>query len=318
MLSFLNSDSVISNMKIVHFDEVDESEMTELMLACFNHAYTKDHLKKMIRSDRRMPEWGGELYAEEDGKVLGCVGILYPRAKISGEVRKVGGIRNVCSRPSESRKGVIKNLMGRAHEIMREEVDVSFLMTSKSGVAYNLYRKLGYETIHVPPRAYKKVEDRQSDIEFRDQVDPDYVRWMYMNSVEDFSGLVVREEDYRDMAEARGWPDTDKLKIAFKEDKKIGYAMYESSRNSLSVKEFAAERENLKIFLKGLESVSDKDYIVLSYVNPSYKGFLRDMGYKWHQDLWYRVMMKDLRDDTDKIIEAIDKENFHTGIYEIF
>ena len=305
-------------MKIVHFDEVDESEMTELMLACFNHAYSKDHIKKMIRADRRMPKWGGELYAKENDKVLGCVGILYPRAKISGDVRKVGGIRNVCSRPSESRRGIIKRLMKRAHEIMREEVEASFLMTSKSGVAYNLYQKLGYETIQVPPRAYKKVGARQSDVEFRDKVDPEYVRSLYMNSVKDLSGLVVREEDYRDMAKARGWPDNDEVKIAYKDGERIGYAMYESSRNSLSVKEFAAEKGNLGVLLRGLESHSDKDYIVISYVNPSYKEFLQEEGYSWHDDLWYRVMVKGLSDDSDERIKAESKKNFHTGIYETF
>ncbi len=305
-------------MEIVHFDEVDESEMTELMLACFNHAYSKDHLKEMIQSDGRMPGWGGELYAKEDGRILGCVGILYPKAKLSGEVRKVGGIRNVCSRPSRSRRGVIKKLMERAHETMHEEVDLSFLMTSKSGVAYNLYQKLGYETIHVPPRAYKRVEDQQSDIEFKDQVDSEYVRWLYNTSVEDLSGLAVREEDYWKMAKARGWPDNDNVKIAYRNGKKIGYAMYESSRNSLSVKEFAAEGDNLKTLLKGLESLSDKDYVVLSYVNPSYRGFLQKAGYSWHQDLWYRVMVKDLRNGPNEKIKLQNKENFHVGIYETF
>ncbi|MFW5945281.1 MAG: GNAT family N-acetyltransferase [Candidatus Natronoplasma sp.] len=305
-------------MNIVHFDEVDESEMTELMLACFNHTYSKYHLKKMIEADRRMPEWSGELYAEEDDKVLGCVGILYPKVKVSGKVRKVGGIRNVCSRPSGSRRGIIKQLMNRAHEILRENVDLSFLMTSKSGVAYNLYQKLGYETVHVPPRAYKRIEERHPEIEFKDEVDPEYVRWLYMNSVKDFSGLVVREEDYWDMAEARGWPDNDNLKIAYREGQKIGYAMYESSRNSLSVKEFAAEKDNLKALLRGLEGISNKDYIVLSYVNPSHKELLQESGYSWHEDLWYRVMVKDLNDGKDAILKSRDKKNFHTGIYETF
>jgi len=305
-------------MEIVRFDEVDESEMTELMLACFNHAYSKDHLREMIESDRRLPEWSGELYAVENDRSLGCVGIIYPRAKIFGELRNVGGIRNVCSRPSESRRGIIKQLMKRAHDILRDKVDISFLMTSKSGVAYNLYQKLGYETIHVPPRAYKRIEDQQSDIEFRDQVDPEYVRWVYMNSVKELSGLVMREEDYWETAEARGWPDNDDVKIAYRDGKKIGYAMYETSRNSLSVKEFAAEKDNLKALLRGLESISDKDYIVLSYVNPSYRKLLEEAGYSWHEDLWYRVMFKDLRADSDGIIKTEDRKNFHTGIYETF
>ncbi|MBS3781926.1 MAG: GNAT family N-acetyltransferase [Candidatus Thermoplasmatota archaeon] len=305
-------------MEIVNFDEVEDSDMIELNLACFNHTYSKDHIKKMIRSDKRMPDWGGELYAKEKGKTLGCVGILFPRVKLSEETKKVGGIRNVCSRPSKSRRGVVKNLMERAHDTLRQEVELSFLMTPKSNVAYNLYKKLGYETVHVPPKAYKRAEEKETDIEFRDENDPEYIRSLYLESVKDLSGLVVREEDYWDMAEARGWPDNDNVKIAYKEGERIGYAIYESSRNSLSVKEFAGGKGNLVSLLRGLESASEKDYIVISYVNPSYRKLLEEAGYSWHQDLWYRVMCKDLRDETDEKIKTRDKKNFHTGIYETF
>ncbi|MEF8832782.1 MAG: GNAT family N-acetyltransferase [Candidatus Thermoplasmatota archaeon] len=304
-------------MRIVHFDEVDDDEMTDLYLACFDHVYSKDQVRKMIVADRRMPEWGGELYAKEDGKILGCVGILYPKAKISGEVRKVGGIRNVCSRPSESRRGIIKELMGRAHDILREEVEFSFLMTSKSGVAYNLYKKLGYETIHVPPRAYKRVEDRETDIEFKDEEESEYVRSLYLDSVNELSGLIVREEDYWDMAEARGWPDNDNVKIAYKKGEKIGYAMYESSRNSLLVKELGVEKNRLSDLIQGLEANSEKEYVVLSYVNPLQKGLLEDLGYSWHQDLWYRAMVKDLTDAGD-VLSDENRANFHSGIYETY
>ncbi len=303
-------------MEIVYFDEVDESEMTELMLACFNHAYSKEHVDNMIESDRRMPEWGGELYAVEDDKVLGCVGLLYPKARLSGEVKKVGGIRNVCSRPSESRRGAIKKLMERAHEILCEKVNFSFLMTSKAGVAYNLYKKLGYRTVHVPPRAYKRVEGRDTDIEFREEKDPEFIRSSYLDSVEDLSGLVIREKDYFEMAEARGWPDNDDLKIAYLDGERIGYVMCESSRNSLLVKEFAAERGHRKDFLKALESLSDKDYVVISYVNPSYKQILHEEDHSWYDDLWYRVMCKDL--DADEPLKKEEKRRFHVGAYEVY
>ncbi len=300
-------------MEVLHHEDVDESQMTELMLACFDHAYSKDHLEDMISSDKRMPEWGGELYAKEGDKLLGCVGLIYPRAKISGEVKKVGGVRNVCSRPSESRRGVIKKLMKRAHEILEDEVDSSFLMTSKSGVAYNLYKKLGYETVHVPPKAYKKVEDRDPDIEFRDEADPDYMLSLYKRSVEDLSGLVVREDDFFEMAEARGWPDNDDVRTAYKDGDRIGYAMFESSRNSLSVKEFAVEDEHKREFLRSLEDVSEKDYVVISYVNPSYRNILKDMGYHWHDDLWYRIMAKE-----HGISRLKGQEDFHAGVYEVY
>ncbi|MFP4185466.1 MAG: GNAT family N-acetyltransferase [Thermoplasmata archaeon] len=304
-------------MNVLHFDEVDDSQMTELMLACFDHAYSKDHIENLVSSDKRMPSWGGELYAEEDGRLLGCVGMLYPRAKISGEVRKVGGIRNVCSRPSESRSGFIKELLQKAHKRMEEKVDISFLMTSKSTVAYNLYKKLGYDTVHVPPKAYKEVVERDTEIEFSDEADPEYMRSLYTDSVESLSGLVVREEDFFDMAEARGWPDNDNVKTAYKDGERIGYAMYETSRNSLSVKEFAAEKGEETDLLHAFEAESERDYIVLSYVNPFYRGLLEDMGYSWHQDLWYRVMVKDLNDGQN-ILSEEDRANFHAGIYETY
>ncbi|MBS3790418.1 MAG: GNAT family N-acetyltransferase [Candidatus Thermoplasmatota archaeon] len=304
-------------MEIVNFDEVEDSDMIELNLACFNHTYSKDHIKKMIRSDKRMPDWGGELYAKEKGKILGCVGILFPRVKLSEETKKVGGIRNVCSRPSKSRRGVVKNLMERAHDTLRQEVELSFLMTPKSNVAYNLYKKLGYETVHVPPKAYKKAEEKETDIEFRDENDPEYVRSLYLESVKDLSGLVVREEDYWDMAEARGWPDNDNVKIAYRNGEKIGYSIYEFSRNSLSVKEFASEG-NSKVLLQGLESICDKEYIVLSYVNPNYRDFLLNAGYSWHQDLWYSIMVKDLKNGVSDTMNIEDINNFHAGIYETF
>ncbi len=307
-------------MKILNYDEVEDEQLTEMMLACFNHVYSKDQIEEMIDSDRRIPEWDGELFAVEDGRAVGSVGLIYPRAeKFTGERIDVGGIRNVCARPSESNRGIVTKLMDRAHEILSEEVDHSFLMTSKSLVAHNLYKKLGYETVHVPPKAYKKCENKRSDVEFKEEKDPEYVRSLYSNSVDDLTGLVVREKDYWEMAEARGWPDNEDVKIAYRDGERIGYAMMESSRNSLTVKELAAEKDGLLTLLKAMESRCDKEQIVLTYANPSYEKDIRTAGFSWTQDLWYRVMVKNLNGENDESLRSFGQgETFHTGVYEIY
>ncbi len=307
-------------MKILHYDEIDDAQLTEMMLACFDHVYSREHIKQMINADSRLPQWGGELFAVEDGKAVGSVGVFYPRAKkTSGEKINVGGIRNVCARPSESKRGIITELMKRAHEILAEKVRFSFLMTSKSSVAYNLYRKLDYETVHVPPKAFKKCENRKTDIEFKNEEDPEYVRSVYMGSVEELTGLVLREKDFWGMAEARGWPENENLKIAYQNGERVGYAMMESSRNSLFVKEIGAEQDELFTLLKGLEGLCDKEQLVLSYVNPSYKDKILKTGFTWTDDLWYRVMIKDLEGETSDSLGSFGKgETFHTGVYEIY
>ncbi len=307
-------------MEIVDYREISDSELTELSLACFEHTHTKERLNQMIKADRRLSDWGGELYAVEGDEVLGVVGLLYPKARTKNdEVIEVGGIRNVCSRPSASRSGVAKKLMEEAHDILKKKVEYSFLMTSASSVAHSLYQKLGYEDIYVPPKAFKKREDIGSDVRFEAEKDPGYVRSVYMRSIENLTGLVVREKCFWEMAKTRGWPENEDVKIAYKDGERIGYTMFDSSRNKLSVKEIGAEEGFLPHILDGLESRAEKNHVVLSYVNPAYKEEIEKKGYRWTQDLWKRVMVKDLGGKNSKVLEKFDAPGrFHMGVYESY
>ncbi len=321
MINFLIEYVLLLPMKIVNYDEVDDTELTELMLACFGHTYSKRHIENMVASDRRMPEWGGELYALNGDDLMGCVGILYPKVNIGDELITVGGIRNVCSRPSQSNKGVVKELLRRAHEIMEERVDISFLMTSGSNVAFNLYNKMDYRTIFLPPKVYKRIEGetRKTDVELRDESAPEYVRSTYMDSLEGLKGFTYREKDFWEMAEARGWPDNDEIKIAYKGDKRIGYVMMDEGRNSLSIKEIAAKNSDLSEILQELEHICPQEFLVISHANPNYRAFFRESGYTWHDDLWYRVMIKDLKGGSEGYSKLFDKkDSFHAGLYEVY
>jgi len=192
-------------------------------------------------------------------------------------------------------------------------------MTSASNVAHDLYEKLGYEDIHVPPKAFKRRSKTRSDVRFEREKDPGYVRSMYMNSVEKLTGLVIRENEFWKIAESRGWPNNKDVRIGYKNGKRIGYAMFNSSRDRLSVKEIGAEKDSLSDILQGLESRTQKEHIVLSHVNPAYKEEIENEGYRWTYDLWERVMIKDLSGkDVDAEQKFSSLEGFHMGPYEAY
>lgn len=308
-------------MNIVHYDEVKDWQMTEMTLTCFNHPYSKEHIEDMISADSRLPDWGGELYAKEDDKVLGTVGMLYPHLKTKEGIEKVGGIRNVCTRPSAGRKGVSTKLFEEAHRRMKEKgVRYSFLMTDQYLVAYNLYKKLGYRNMMKYPAAYKKVDDVESDIEFKKERDPHYVRKTYKNSVKSLYGLVVRETDFMDMVDARGWPKNKNLKIAYEDGKRIGYALFSKSRDSMICNEIAVEDfNNLPKLVRALESRVKGEYMVFKFVNPHYVKPLKDMGYGYYDDRWSKIMVKDFQDDLENSLEKMGYPGkFHNGIYESY
>ncbi len=302
-------------MDILTYDQIDDAQMSELTLACFNHAYSREHIASMVAADSRLPDWGGELYACENGKILGTVGLLYPRMKTSEGTIRVGGIRNVCTRPSASRLGTARKLMEEAHRRMMEEgVRYSLLMTSRSLVAYDLYLKLGYKDVHVYPTTFKKVEPKEAKLEFREKEDPDYVKMLYSQSVDNLHGLTVREDDYWQMAKARGWPNNDDVKLAYQDDEKVGYAMYHKRRKQLDCGELATRDQNSLVDILGsLEAIADREFIVIYYVNPNYHELLEGMGYTINKDNWSRVMMKDLESDSLEF-----KDDFHVGYFETY
>lgn len=308
-------------MEIVHYDEVDDRQMTELTLACFEHAYSKERVSEMVENDRRIPEWGGELYAVEDGKALGTLGMLFPRARTKERVEVVGGIRNVCTRPSASQEGIAKKLLAEAHSRMEERgVRFSFLMTSSSLLAHGLYRKLGYRDIHSYPAAFKQEKEGDTNIVLREEADEDHIRSTYMKSMRDLLGLVEREEGFMDMAEARGWPDDSHIRTAYEDGKKIGYIMYHENKRQVEVSELAVEREEdiLKL-LNALEAETHRRSIVIFFVNPAYYTLLREAGYNIYDDRWGRIMIKDFEEEYRETMDLFGKgKRFHAGVYESY
>ncbi len=307
-------------MKIVRYDDVEDWQMSELTLSCFGHPHSVERTEKEIRTDERLPEWGGKLFLKnEDEEVLGTASLLYPRARTVNGIEKVGGIKSVCSRPSKARKGVARKLLNELHDKMRKKsVNYSTLYTWKGFVAHNLYQDLGYRDLHKIPMAYKKVEDKSSPVRLESGKDSEFVKKLYEKSVDNLYGLTVREDSFWEVADVLGHPNNDHLHIAYEGGEKIGYALFKQRRNHMLCNEICAmEERDVSKILAAMEERSSTDYIVNKWVNPNYREIFEEYGYRYYDDNWGRVMVKNLDGSVEEALEAFNfGENVHVGYYE--
>lgn len=147
-------------MRIVPYDEMnDPAGFALLSDSAFGYPHTPEQIAGRRKLDPRYRDPFG--FAMMEGRaVVGFIGVLDVRARTrSGRVVPVGGIHNVMTRPDCARKGISAGLFERAHDhFLSRGCDFSFLFTSRSLVAWHLYRKLGYLemplSVRKPPTAY--------------------------------------------------------------------------------------------------------------------------------------------------------------------
>lgn len=308
-------------LKIVTYEEVEDWQMAELYFSCFEHTHSGERVRKRIEKDCRVPDWGGELYAVEGDKVLGTAALQFPRIKTTDGTMEIGGIRGVCTRPSESQRGVAEKLLKELHEIITGEgLKYSILLTWSHYVAYNLYLKLGYKDLFTPTVAYKKSENSESGIGLVREKDSEYIRSIYERNIEGLLGFTVRERDFLEAANAKGYPDVDDLGIFYERGERIGYALYKKGEYHLICNEVGAENtEDLKKILNFLESEAKGKHVVLDYINPKFKQILENLGFRFYKDRWKRIMIKNLeRGSEGRNKLPLSEEDFHPGIYEAY
>lgn len=310
-----------ASIEFVSFDEVNDWQISELSLACFEHPLSKDGIREEIEVDERVPDWGGRLFAIENNNVLGTAGLIYPKAKTKYGIEKVGGIKSVCSRPSASRRGIASKLIEKLHERLREkDVKYSILNTSRGLVAHNLYQKLGYRDFHRIPMAYKKTGEGNPKVRFERTEAPQFIKSLYEKSVEGLYGLTVREKFYWDLADARGFPDNENIYIAHESGERIGYALFKNERGHMLCEEIGArKRTDLPKILEALEHKTHEEFIVIKWVNPNYQDIFEDFGFRYYDDRWDCTMINNLEGPTEEALETFNYGNdAHIGVYEYY
>jgi GNAT superfamily N-acetyltransferase len=136
-------------MKIVEYDAVDPVSVFQLTMLALDFPLTPEHAEHIRCTDPR-PFPCLSVCAVEDGLVVGHVGIFRLPVITTAGREDVGGVWAVATHPGYSGRSVASSLLEEAHERMRQAgLRFSSLGTSRSGVAYRLYRRHGYEDMKV-------------------------------------------------------------------------------------------------------------------------------------------------------------------------
>lgn len=132
------------SMKIVVYDDVDPFEVLDLNVLCFNFALTPELAAKIRRLDRR-PFPFFALYAVEEERVVGQVGVFRVGLTTKQGPVDAGAIWAMCAHPAYSRRGIGSALIQEAHRQMRSAgLPFSTLGTSRHWVAHGFYQRHGY------------------------------------------------------------------------------------------------------------------------------------------------------------------------------
>jgi len=131
-------------MKIVAYDDVDPFDVLDLNVLCFNFALTPELVAKIRRLDNR-PFPFFALYAVDQRRLLGQVGVFRVPLMTARGPLDAGAIWAMCTHPAHSRQGVGSALIEEAHRRMRAAgLPFSTLGTSRHWVAHPFYRQHGY------------------------------------------------------------------------------------------------------------------------------------------------------------------------------
>ena len=139
----------LRKLRVVRYDEVrDPYEFLTLMSQGFGwHAHAR-RVARIRRADARYRDPYG-FFALDGKAVAGFAGTIdLPVRTLDRGLERAGGLFCVATRPDYARRGVARTLVRHAHRHFRERgYRFSFLYTSRSLVAYSLYRQLGYDDV---------------------------------------------------------------------------------------------------------------------------------------------------------------------------
>jgi GNAT superfamily N-acetyltransferase len=187
-------------MKIVEYDEADPIKVWYVNQLALDFALTPEWAVHIRKSDPR-PFPCLAIYAEEDGNILGQVGIFrLPMVSTQGR-EDVGGIWAVSTHPQHAGQGIATRLLEEAHMRMRQAgLRFSTLGTSRNRISYGLYRKNGYEDTNVWATALTRWETAHQPTRLRAQPlgaeGYDFVEQVYTDIAKEYLGFTWRHTPF--------------------------------------------------------------------------------------------------------------------------
>ena len=252
-------------MKIETYRELEsKDELFPLIDQALWEYFNPIEFEQDIEADPRLKRSPIGYAAVEKGLIIGFVGVMdMVTRSVDGSEVKVGGIWDVATHPAHTRKGVATILMQTAHENFQEtDCQFSLLTSGRADIAYNFYKKLGYEEALTFPSAYKIIKPTKKLVKAaKRKMKPDWNRILrvYRQVTEDRTGLVIRSEEYMKMLERRKIIQPEKTIQTEK-----GYALLKEDERKAAIKEIMAPTKEETIRLirkveeKALKTVVDR------------------------------------------------------------
>jgi GNAT superfamily N-acetyltransferase len=303
-------------MKVASFRELAEKGKTDALMVFFEELAPKKASKEW-RFDPRTKDGPVGFCALDGNIVVGFVGVLDLKAKnIDGKVERVGGVYGVYTSPTHAQMGIATTLMEKAHQYFMEKgYSFSFLTTSRTIIAYNFYRKLGYEDAVDFCSAYKLVQKREAEKVGRREINWNKISKIYEKFSVDKTGFVVRDEGYlRWLAKPKSYRAGIKSKNILLGDE--GYVIFRTEKEAAYVEEFVAtniaEMKRLVRLLEqqGKNCVYDRIVLDLRLLKT-----YQSMGYYVRPRSYVLLMAKPL---ADKIFRETYGGNFFMTNLDFF
>jgi predicted acetyltransferase len=306
------------NTKILGYDEVDGQQVLELNIKAFSWFLSPQQMETIRSVDRRVPEYVA-LYAVEDNEVQSQVGVVILDTQCTHGTEKVGYIWGVATRPSHSRAGYATRLMEEVHKRLTDEgIRYCFLGTGKSLVAYDLYRKLGYQDFTILRRGLKRSQTKGKDkITFKPEEDNYVVVDIFREHSKNLLGFVRRPQNFLEVRKAWSWMPFDMVGVFCKGDAPMGYVIATTEGKLLKIRELCTRKpEDVKECIDTLESNTEFEHLMLDCIIGTHgvQPFV-DSGFKLFSESWGILMIKDLKEEGSlsdiKTSYGIEQGKFH-------
>jgi GNAT superfamily N-acetyltransferase len=286
----------MKSIKILDYNEVDPLQVLQVTLLALGFRFTPEHAAHILRTDPR-PFPCFTVNAVEEGAVLGQVGV-FRLPMISRDGREdVGGVWAVSTHPNHAGRGVATALLEEAHDRMRAAgLRFSTLGTSRSGIAYRLYQKLGYVDMNVWATAFARWEVAHQPTRLRAQpagdCGYDLAEQVFASAARDCLGFAWRHTPF---ASLRDKVKVEDILILWENDQPLGYALISTDQHVLNISDLLLNNHvNPTEAVAAVVSHTKTAYVQVRVSRPGAISSLRQAGYQVAYPDWGAFMVKPL------------------------
>jgi len=290
-------------MNIITYRELEkQDDIFLLILRSFGQAMAREWFHKYMKYETRIGDGPVGMCGIEKGEFVGFVGIMdIPTLTRYGKVENVGGIYGVAVKPTYARLGIGKKLLKAAEDYLRKQgTRLSFLTTSRSIVAYNWYRKAGYEDVKQIdrlPHLYKYLDPtrktaKKGKVEKQHRIDIKHVQALFDQYCHKHCGFVLRTVKDLKAREMDG-NFSKKLSIAMED----GYALLLNRYDSLMYVEILARNQKAyRELIKLAEAKAKYAMVALQPFAPGARRAFQKANYGADTGSYAVLMCKSLGD----------------------